>query len=128
MSGDLFIGVLQHPSEKVRFAALKQIQQKNIPATNKFSLPFLQNNNSAQLIAESLKIICRKKADSEIILPYLQHANPGIRKVALTGLYFYGAEEIKEFTTSTLKEMTASTEVSERLIVAEILSNQGNCT
>jgi len=126
MSDDLLIGVLQHPSEKVKLAALKLIQQKNITTIEKFLLPFLQNNDSPQLIAESIKILCRNKASSEIILPYLEDTNPEIRKAALAGLYFYGSEEVKAYTTSTLKQMTASTDIDERLIVAEILSKQEN--
>ena len=127
MSDDLLIGVLQHPSENVRLVTLKLMQQKNVPAVEIFLLPFLQNNDNPLLIAESLKIMCGNKADSEIILPYLNHTSPEVRKAALAGLQFYGSAEIKEYATSILKQMTASADVNERLIAAEILSNQDNC-
>lgn len=126
MSGDLLIDILQHPSEKVKLATLRLIQEKKIPAVENFLLPFLQNNDNPALLAACIKIMCRNMADSEIILPYLEHTHPEVRKAALGGLYFYESANIKEKATSILRQMTTSAEITERLIVAEILSKQEN--
>jgi ATP/ADP translocase len=126
MSYDLLITALQHPSEKVKLATLKLIQQKEIPELATFLLPFLQNNDSPLLVAETIKILCRNKADNEMILCYLEHDNQEIRSAVIAGLFFYGTDASKKKIAAILRTMIASENVNERLLVAGILGLQGN--
>ncbi len=128
MTDDLVSTALQHPSEKVKTAILKLVQHKSFSAAEDYLLPLLQDNNSAVIVAETIKILCKNGVDNEIILPYLDDDNVEIRKSALAGLFFYGSGQSKKRASSILMQMIASENIDDRIIVAEILNNQDNCS
>ncbi len=127
MPDDLMISALQHNSEKVKTAVLKLIEQKTFPSGTDFLLPFLKNNDSPLLVAASIKILCWNGVTDDIILPYLNSTDKEVGRAALAGLFFYGSEETKTNTTLVIRQMIASENDADRMIVAEILSNKDNC-
>jgi ATP/ADP translocase len=125
-SDELIVSALQHPSEKVKTAVLKLIEQNKIPVSADLLLPFLQNKNSSLLIAEAIKIMCRNGIDNAIILPFLNNNEKQVMQAALTGLFFYGSQDSKKNAETILNQMLLSENVDERLMVAEVLYNQQN--
>jgi ATP:ADP antiporter, AAA family len=125
-SDELIVSVLQHPSEKVKAAVLKLIEQNKIPVSADLLLPFLQNKNSSLLIADAIKIMCRNGIDNAIILPFLNNNEKAVMQAALTGLFFYGSQDSKKNVETILNQMLLSENVEERLMVAEVLCNQQN--
>ena len=127
MSDELVTSILQHPSEKVKEAALKLIQQNSFPSATEVLLPLLHKESSVLIISESIKILCRNGVEDDLIEPYLDHKDPMIRQAALAGLFFYGSGHGKEKATVTLQQMISSSNTNERMTVAEILGSRDNC-
>ncbi len=124
---DLQMALLKHPSEKVRITALQQVDHDSYAALANFLLPFLDMNNSPKLIAETIQLMCRNHADSQVILPYLENKDPEIRQAALSGLFYYGTGAFKTKAISDLQRMISSTHVNDRLMIASILNMEEAC-
>lgn len=125
-SAELIIDALQHPSENVKIAALKLMQQKEYPDVAEVLLPFLQQNSSPAIVAESIKILSKSGVDSAIILPYLNSSEIEIRQAALEGLFYYGSTESKAHAHDMIHELAASPSVENRQTVANILNYHNN--
>ena len=124
---DLQMALLKHPSEKVKITALQQVDHESYASLADFLLPFLDINNSPNLVAETIKLMCRNNTDSQTILPYIDNKDREIRQAALSGLFYYGSGEYKTRATSILQKMISSKDVNERVMVAEILNMEEVC-
>ncbi len=119
---DLQMALLNHPSEIVKITALQQVNHESYASLAEFLRTFLDTNNSPKMIAETIKLMCRNNADSQVILPYLDNNDPEIRQAALSGLIYYGTGEYKDRAIAVLHKSISSTDFKERKMVADILS------
>jgi ATP/ADP translocase len=126
LSGELVLSILQHPSEKVRIAALKLIRQKELPSTRDFLLPLLEPSAHPQILAEIINILSVDPLNSEAISPYIEHPAIIVRQAALSGLLFHGTPDEQHRVENLLGIMITSDHMSDRLMVAEILGNVEN--
>jgi ATP:ADP antiporter, AAA family len=118
---EVVLTALQHPSEKIKTAALHLIRQKKIPAQANLLLQVLNENESAGVKAAAIQTLCKTGIDSTLILPYLHDKNGEVIKAATAGLIKYGEGEVKSAAEKNLDQLIQSVNNKERIIAAAIL-------
>lgn len=118
---ELVVSSMQHPSEKIKSAAIQLIQQKNIPVSNDILLQVLANNRG-DVKAAALQTLCKTGMDSQLVLPYLNDSDLSIKAAAITGLINYGGGKAKETADVSLRQLVHSTTPADRITAAGILA------
>lgn len=126
MKEELVTAVLEHPSDKVKMAALTLLSQKDFPTAAQTLKPLLTLQNDPLIVAETIKIMCHNGVDNNLVLPYCEHLHKDIRKAALAGLLYHGNAESKAKTRVILQQMKLDENPQERRMVAEVLSIEQN--
>ncbi len=126
LSRDLVFSILQHPSEKVKIAALKMIRQKDLGSSGELLLPLLEPSSHPQILSETINILSYDRINADAIAPYLEHPDRIVRQAAISGLLFHGSADEQHQVENLLGIMITSEHTTDRLMVADILASTEN--
>lgn len=118
---ELVLSSLQHPSEKIKSAAIHLIQQKNIPVSTEILLNVLAGENTSGIKAAAIQTLCKTGIDYSLMLPYLADKDLAISSEAITGIINYGNGEPKQQAAACLQQFIHSARPAERLVAADVL-------
>jgi len=115
---------LQHDSDKVKVMALNLIESQDITVPVNSIVPFL-NSSNRELVAATIRVLCKFKVSDHLISPFENHTDIVIRKGALSGILRYGDHHQKQRVHAILNKLVNSDIIMNRILTAEILLEQG---